>query len=75
LNNSFVQKQAELLVERVKPAGDTEAQVRKAFEIVYQRVPTPEELAASLEFVKLPDSSFRSFCWALLSSNEFLYLD
>jgi mono/diheme cytochrome c family protein len=116
LNNAFVQKQAEQLAERVKPAGDTDAQVRKAFEIVYQRMPTPEELTASMEFVKTPanetpaaseepapeaaamdtkstkgrrgakddkedapkklkDSPFRSFCWALLSSNEFLYLD
>jgi hypothetical protein len=24
---------------------------------------------------KLPDSPLRSFCWALLSSNEFLYID
>jgi hypothetical protein len=118
LNNAFVEKQAELLVERVKPAGDIDAQVKKAFEIVYQRLPTPEELAASLEFAKIPvqetmpaieegsappaatevkdsqnskrsrsdkdaneapkklkDSPFRSFCWALLSSNEFLYVD
>jgi hypothetical protein len=119
LNNGFVLKQAEMLAERVKSAGDMEAQVRKAFEIVYQRMPTPEELAASLEFVKIPveetmppgdeigsgqaapeaqdakgtkgrkgssnekddapkklkDSPFRSFCWALLSSNEFLYMD
>jgi len=117
LNNSFVQKQAEMLVDRVKPAGDTDAQVSKAFEIVYQRAPTRDELTASVEFVKQPvqetaaaideggsgpavqevqettkgrrgakdakedtpkklkDSPFRSFCWALLSSNEFLYLD
>jgi mono/diheme cytochrome c family protein len=115
LNNSFVQKQAEMLVDRVKPAGDLDAQVKLAFEIVYQRMPTPDELTASMEFVKLPvqetapasdvaapdpaaadtkgkgrrgakddaqdapkklkDSPFRSFCWALLSSNEFLYMD
>ena len=100
LNNNFVQKQAETLAERVKSAGNEEAQVKKAFEIVYQRVPTPEELQASVEFIrqppqappsesatptvaddekeaakKLPDSPLRSFCWALLSSNEFLYVD
>jgi mono/diheme cytochrome c family protein len=119
LNNSFVQKQAERLVERIKDAGDPAAQVKKAFDIVYQREATPEEIAAALELVtmepmkpvttanataakpdevkaqdapvadidskgkdddkdvkkKLPDSPLRSFAWALLSSNEFLFID
>jgi mono/diheme cytochrome c family protein len=101
LNNSFVYKQAERLVERIKDAGDPTAQVKKAFEIVYQREATPEEIAAALELVtleatkpaapttgeaktaegkesqpkKLPDSPLRSFVWALLSSNEFLFID
>src|SRR5688500_5239769 len=125
LNSSFVQKQAERLVERIKDAGDHTAQVKKAFELVYQRDATPEELAAALELVtmdpmkpaaadatkpadgkgpaaggrvvrgkaaddtpkdekaaddpdkpeKLPDSPLRSFAWALLSANEFLFID
>jgi hypothetical protein len=104
LNNSFVHKQAEALAERVKAAGDEAAQVKKAFEIVYQRPPTPEEMTASVNFIRMPtipaapaaaamppakaegekdkeeakkpeDSPLRSFCWALLSSNEFLYID
>ena len=32
----------------MKAAGNEEAQVRQAFEIVYQREPTPEELKASM---------------------------
>jgi mono/diheme cytochrome c family protein len=105
LNSTFVRTQAEALAERVKSAGDEAAQVRKAFEIVYQRPPTPEELTASVNFIRMPpiaappamadndktkeatkegtkeetkkveDSPLRSFCWALLSSNEFLYID
>lgn len=119
LNNSFVMKQADTLAQRIKAAGDEEAQIRKAFEIVYQRLPTPEELAVSVPFLKKPpheategpieqkaaavgppdptpaaqtaaaadgedeatakrklkDSPLRSFAWALLSSNEFLYID
>jgi hypothetical protein len=124
LNNSFVQKQAERLVERIKDAGDPAAQVKKAFEIVYQRQAAPEEIAAALELItmeplkpvlpdeaaggaaagsaaagnagmakdgtaakegappddkdtakKLADSPLRSFAWALLSSNEFLFID
>jgi mono/diheme cytochrome c family protein len=111
LNNSFVHKQAERLVERIKDAGDPTAQVKKAFELVYQREATQEEIAAALELVtmepikpstpagearagesrpeaggdtakddksaskKLSDSPLRSFAWALLSSNEFLFID
>ena len=48
LNNEFVHKQAAALAERVKAAGNEEAQVRKAFEIVYQRDPSADELSFSL---------------------------
>ena len=55
LNNEFVHKQAAALAERVKGAGNEEAQVRKAFEIVYQRDPSAEELSFSVAL--LHDSS------------------
>jgi hypothetical protein len=120
LNNEFVHKQAEALAERVKGAGNEEAQIRKAFSIVYQRQPLADELTASLELLRdttgaatsasadwkpsnasgglaaKPEASaatvgtqpeepkkaakpsgspLKSLCWALLSSNEFLYLN
>jgi len=109
LNSTFVQNQAELIAQRVKTEPTPEAQVRKAFELVYQRAPTSDELAVAVPFVQkspmtapggvlapapavagkdakggtgdkdapkaLPDSPLRSFCWALLSSNEFLFID
>jgi mono/diheme cytochrome c family protein len=110
LNNALVHKQADAIAERLKFEPTSEAKVKKAFELVYQRMPTAEELAASLLFVDkpayqgpppvaaaseadvkkalgdkskedkdaakpLPDSPLRSFCWALLSSNEFLFID
>jgi hypothetical protein len=84
----------------VKSAGNEEAQVKKAFELVYQREPSANELELSVAFLSqpakprvetppapvgnadaaatkkmLPDSPLRSFIWALLSSNEFLYID
>jgi hypothetical protein len=52
LNNELVRKQAELLAERLKPAGENEAQVKKAYELVYQRRPSPAELAFALDFLK-----------------------
>jgi hypothetical protein len=69
LNNEFVHKQAAAMAERVRPAGNDEAQMRKAFEIVYERDPSAEELALSREV------PLESLCWALLSSNEFLFLN
>jgi hypothetical protein len=118
LNGSFVQKQAELLAQRVIGAGDQEAQIRKAFGIVLQRQPTAEELRVSLELMHSPpdpapansaampssaaasfaakpapgatsladpavpepapipvDSPLKALCWALLSSNEFLFIN
>ena len=123
LNNEFVHKQAAALAERVKGAGNEEAQVGKAFEIVYQREPLADELAFSVAllhdtstpaepatraevsfkpaaFAAKPDgeakdsmtsapaaapaatpvakkveSPLEALCWALLSSNEFLFLN
>jgi mono/diheme cytochrome c family protein len=50
LNNPFVSSAAAAMADRAKDAGNDEAQVRKAFLIAYQRDPTPQELAAALEF-------------------------
>jgi hypothetical protein len=99
LNSPVVHKQAQALEDKIKSEGSAEAQVRKAFELIYQRGPTDDELQGSMEFIqlppvaataapsggdakddkdapkKLPDSPLRSFIWALLSSNEFLYID
>jgi len=49
LNSPFVREQAKALAARVKTAGDEEAMVKRAFEIVYQRSPKPGELAVLLE--------------------------
>jgi mono/diheme cytochrome c family protein len=81
LNSPMVRRQAEKLAERMRTTGDERTQVRTAFETIYQRTPTSDELAGALEFIQLPPaaapaaSPFRSFIWALLSSNEFLYID
>ena len=125
----MVQKLADAVAESIKELETPEMQVKKAFELIYQRAPTPEELSVSTAFVqkpplkdasaspltvepgaqdrvdsdvtaqvdaaatsraetdardkkddkdvpkRLPDSPLRSFCWALISSNEFLFID
>jgi len=103
LNNDFVHKQAAALAARVKDAGGEEVQIRKAFEIAYQRDPSADELAAAMALLhdttvaspavtakpvayeakpesaakaaKRPESPLEALCWALLSSNEFLFLN
>jgi mono/diheme cytochrome c family protein len=106
LNNNVVHAQAASIADRLAPLGSEEAQVKKAFELLYQRAPSPDEVAASVAYLQkpplkvaeetpakkedagakkgeegatarkvLPDSPLRSFVWALLSSNEFLYID
>jgi mono/diheme cytochrome c family protein len=134
LNNEFVHKQSFALAERVKKESSEEAQIRKAFEIVYQRDPTPNETDSAVTLLhdttvptpppasdkaemkpesktndakaeaKSPEmkgdasktaadakdvkdakdskprprqteSPLEALCWALLSSNEFLFLN
>jgi Protein of unknown function (DUF1553) len=111
LNNEFVHDQATALAARVKDSGDETAQVKKAFEIAYQRDPSAEEMAFCLNLLHPPpdaaagagpnmvlvsdekpsamkdeaggkskkaskgESPLEALCWALLSSNEFLYLN
>jgi hypothetical protein len=129
LNNEIVHAQAEALAEKLKSEASPEVQVRKAYQTVFQRGPSSEELAAALELLRstpiqpqpaiespsMPpsggagfaakpeastyafartapptaaaatadaakpktkqDSPLKSLCWALLSSNEFLYVE
>ena len=122
LNNDFVHDQASALAARIKDAGDETAQVKKVFEIAYQRDPSAEELAFCLSLLHEPaaaatdgpaaapmptrtvggftakpepavlsdaadhpaakgkkarkgETPLEALCWALLSSNEFLYLN
>jgi hypothetical protein len=83
LNNPFVSDAAAAMADRVKDAGDDEARIRKAFSIAYQREPSADELPLMLQFLhrdaaSKPDSEksrLQYVCWALLSSNEFLFTD
>ena len=107
LNSPFVEQQAAGLARRAADAGSDEAQVRKAFAIVFQRQPTAAEMQASLDFLHQPvaeaprgsvgnsiaakpdapenpgteaaaaptGSQMKWLCWALLSSNEFLFVN
>lgn len=89
LNNDFVHNNAAAMAERLKNAGDESEQVKRAFVIAYQRQPTADESSLAMDLMhaqsdpgpttprvtdKTPVSDLKSLCWALISSNEFLYV-
>jgi hypothetical protein len=65
-NSSFLLEQAAKLAAKAK-------NVSNAYQLVYQRQPTKDELTAAESFVK--QEGLQAFCRALLNSNEFLFLE
>jgi len=82
MNNTFVLAQSEQFAKRVRrDAGDDAgAQVETAWKLAFGRVPTPKESKDGAAFLSRMSSDKKNaaltrFCQALLSSNEFLYVD
>lgn len=91
LNNSMVEKLAELFAERVrKEAGsDPAKEIERAYWIALNRPPAEDEKAASLQAVSrfrrmeqtaqpaaaVDQRALASFCHALVNSAAFLYID
>ncbi|MFP6691768.1 MAG: DUF1553 domain-containing protein [Pirellulales bacterium] len=84
LNGDFVRRQAEALVHRLHQATgpDLEAKIRLAYELLYTRSPTAEEVGLAKKFLAydLSDDSARREFWrqyaqVLLGGNEFLFID
>ncbi len=74
MNNAFVLRQAKAFGERVKKeAGDDpEAQVRRAYLLVFGRPPTKEESSRAAALVR--EQGPEILCWVLLNASEFLYV-
>ena len=90
MNNENIQAFARALARRIEDrAGDPPAaRVREGYLLSVGRLPTPAELADSLGFLEQQAESYRAgkkgaaaglaladFCQALLSLNEFVYVD
>lgn len=74
MNHSFSLDMARAFAERLSnEAKSPEGQVRRAFFLCYSRPPSQEEAAASLKLVQ--EHGLRSFCRALLNSNELINLN
>ncbi|MEI6714236.1 MAG: DUF1553 domain-containing protein [Verrucomicrobiota bacterium] len=73
-NNEFILQHAAHLATRIEnESGSREIRLRRAFELVLQRQPKPNELAAATSL--LSEQNLFAICRMLLNTNEFLYLD
>jgi len=75
LNSSFAVQQGGFFAERLRRevGPDAAAQVNRAFQLAFGRVPSAEELADSTAFIA--HDGLPAFCRALFNANEFLRLD
>ena len=91
MNSALVAKESELLSATLlaMPGNDSE-KIASAFERFYSRPPREREIASSLEFIEsyeknltergttqdqLRPMAWKAFCRALISTNEFLYVN
>jgi mono/diheme cytochrome c family protein len=74
LNSGFLMQQAGFFAERLQreSRGDVAAQVRRAFELAFNRPPKTKEAAVAKKFVE--QEGLTIFCRALLNANEFVYV-
>jgi mono/diheme cytochrome c family protein len=78
LNSDFLTRQAESLAEQAMTASaDDEARIRHAYELAFSRLPTARELELGREFLQATESdkAWVYYAQALLSSNEFAFID
>ena len=71
MNDSFVQRQAARLAERVAVKKSSPEKIRELYLLTLNREPIAEEIAAGETL--LTAHSLRELAWALLNCSEFLY--
>jgi hypothetical protein len=87
MNNPFVYKQSSVLAERVHSEATDDARITKAYEYLFQRKPTGDELQLGRKFLSTtpekpgygvngePITAWDEYARALLSSNEFQFMN
>jgi hypothetical protein len=76
MNGDFVWNRAKALANRITSTGqDDRARILAAYRRVLARDPLPTEFKLGLEFVKDGENRWEQFARALLSSNEFLFVN
>ncbi len=73
-NNGFALRASKELASRVaKEAQGVDAQIRRAWQLVYQRDPTAEETKLAAALVK--EHGMKALCRVLFNSNEFITVE
>ena len=75
MNDAFVLRQARVLAERVRTSvgADIRKQASLAISLTLCRSPSGSELTRAATFLK--SNTLDMYCWALLNSGEFAYVD
>ena len=75
MNNEFMLQQAGYFAERVKEeaGNDVTAQINRAFDLAFGRLPTPQEAASATDL--LSAGGLTQLCRMLFNANEFVYVD
>ncbi len=73
LNSTFMMQQSRIMAERLRrEAGDDpQAQITRAFNILFGREPEGQELSAGLDLIR--EHGLPTFCRAMFSASEFLF--
>ncbi|MCS7023590.1 MAG: DUF1553 domain-containing protein [Bryobacteraceae bacterium] len=72
LNNEFVVRQASYFAQRLLAEAGLEGVIERAYQILFGRQPTAEELARDRRF--LENQPLALYCRVLFNSNEFVYV-
>ena len=74
LNSSFVIEQARFFGERLlrETGNDRHAQIRRAYQLAFGRLPGAEEESLGLELIE--EHGLTVFCRVLLNANEFIHV-
>jgi hypothetical protein len=78
LNHPFVVNNVRALSERVvRSSTDDAGRIRRAYELLFGRPPTPDEERVGQAFLQSQprESSWFAYCQVLLCANEFTYVD
>jgi hypothetical protein len=77
LNSAFVMDETRALAVRLLAAGqqDESRKISWLYELLYTREASPEEIRAGLDFLHRNSSAWPEYIQALMSSNEFSFVD
>jgi hypothetical protein len=73
MNSDFLMSRSKDFTKRLTE-GDDASKIDKAYQILYQRQPTPEEKKLGLTFLQETKDAWPQYAQVLLSSNEFGFL-